>query len=163
MDAGLRAGLCSIKRPRAVTPATPALIQRPLVAAYGRRGQDVGERWALVHRAVGGSLSVLLARRNLLDEVHDAPPQLGVADFRERLGQRQAVRGGEKVGDVGRGRCFSHTFRARPTWDIRRAIKKERYRHLQYYRDLLESARTDAIGAFFVLLNLLKCKAECVS
>jgi hypothetical protein len=91
MDAGLRTGLCSIKTPSRDRAANAALIQRSLVAAYGCCGQDVGKGWAPDQRVVGGLFSALFVRRDLLDQVNDAAPQLGVADPHECLGQRQAV------------------------------------------------------------------------
>jgi hypothetical protein len=152
-----------LRRPRAMAQPIAAPMQRPLVAAYTGRGQDVGKRWALAHRAVGGLLLALLARRDLLDEINDAPPQLGVADPHEGLGECQTVRGGEKVGDISRRGCFSHSFRPPCARDVRRTIEKERDRHLQYLRDLLKSAGTNAIGALLILLNLLKGEAERVA
>ena len=67
-----------------------------------------------------------------------------------------------RFGDVGRGRCFSHTFRARHLGHSARHQKRTIPAPAVLSR-FAEFARTDAIGAFFVLLNLLKCKAECVS
>jgi hypothetical protein len=39
-------------------------------------------------------------------------------------------------------------------------LKEEFRRHLQYLRNLLQAARTDAVGSFLVFLNLLESEPE---
>ena len=45
--------------------------------------------------------SILVTASDLLDEVGDATPQLGVPNLHEGFGERQAVGGGEELGHVG--------------------------------------------------------------
>jgi cellobiose-specific phosphotransferase system component IIA len=47
--------------------------------------------------------------------------------------------------------------------DSRRALEKERDRHLQDLRDLLKAARADTVSALLVFLNLLERQAESVA
>src|SRR5260221_14638211 len=46
------------------------------------------------------------ARGDLFDQFDDAAPELGVGDARECAGQRQALRGRQEIGNVGRRRTF---------------------------------------------------------
>src|SRR5262245_52335043 len=47
-------------------------------------------------------------------------------------------------------------------WMRRRRFKKERHRDLQSARDLLQTARADAVHAFLVPLDLLKADSDAV-
>src|SRR4029079_3684989 len=148
--------------PYAVQQATVLTMGR-VVAAYPPPGQDVGERWARPARKMSGDSASALAAGNLLDQVDDAPPELGIVDAHERLGERQAVGGREKIGHIGgRGR-LAEAFRSRHTGNARRPVKEERHRHLKDVRNLLQPARADAICALFVLLHLLKGQAKSIT
>ena len=46
---------------------------------------------------------VLTLARDLLHQVHDAAPELRFFDARESLCEREPFRGGEEIGNVGRG------------------------------------------------------------
>ena len=84
----------------------------------------VGKRVAVRQRAAEPR-SVLVVAGDLLDQIDDAAAQLGVLDPHEGLGQRQAVGGREKIGDIGgRGR-FGRCRPALPG-DVRRAFEEER-------------------------------------
>ena len=61
----------------------------------------LGCEWAAVGTAPPKP-ALLLVVGDLLDQIDDAPSQLGIADARKRLGERQPVRGREKIGDIGR-------------------------------------------------------------
>src|SRR5439155_11579848 len=45
---------------------------------------------------------------------------------------------------------------------MRSSFEEERHRHLQDVRDVLQTARADAVSALLVLLHLLERKAKCV-
>ena len=60
---------------------------------------------------IGGRTELLLAG-DLFDEIDDLAAELAVLDAHERFGQRQTVRRGEKVGDIGRRRRFAHAAKA---------------------------------------------------
>src|SRR6266852_213758 len=47
---------------------------------------------------------------DLLEEIDDPAPQLGIRNPHKRLGQRQAVGGREKIGHVGGGRGLFEAF-----------------------------------------------------
>src|ERR1700719_143812 len=99
------------------------------VAASPPPGQDGGGRWAPVGtepiRPVAAA-SALVVDGDLLDEVDDAAPQLGVADARERFGERQSVRRRKKIGHVGRRRRVPNAFVTRATrWNVGRTLEKE--------------------------------------
>jgi len=65
---------------------------------------ESGRPWA-PRRGFAPKPISLLVVGDLLDQVDDAPSQLGIVDARERLGEGEAVRGGEKIGHIGgRGR-----------------------------------------------------------
>src|SRR3984893_6267720 len=109
------------------------------------------------------SLPSLLVVGDLLDQVDDAPSQLGIIDTRKRLGEGEAVRGGEKIGHIGgRGR-LTDVVVARSRLDVRRALEEERDRHLKDVRNVLQPAGTDTVGAFLVFLDLLKRQTESVA
>jgi hypothetical protein len=75
--------------------------------------------------------------RDLLNEMNDVAPELGLLDPHERLGKRKSVRNGEEVAHVTRrGRRAISERRSR--WR-RRAVEEERHRHLQDVRDVLEA------------------------
>src|SRR3569623_420579 len=96
----------------------------------------------------------VLRSGDLFDEVDDAAAKLGVGDLRESARQRQSLGGRKKVRDVsGRG-CFAETLDAGAA--ARTAFEQEGNRHLQNIGDLMQAARADAVGAFFVFLDLLK-------
>src|SRR5580692_9501374 len=101
---------------------------------------ESGRRWAR-RRALAPKPASLLVVGDLLDQVDDAPSQLGIIDTRERLGERQPVRGREKIGDIGgRGR-LTHVVMARsPQLNIRRALEEERDRHLKDVGNVLQPA-----------------------
>ena len=82
------------------------------------QGQDAGRRGRNPRRASRDPVSapVAMGRRkrtdslllaglivagHFLDQIDDAPPQLGILDPDESARQRKTVRGGEEVGDVG--------------------------------------------------------------
>ena len=64
---------------------------------------------------------------NLLDEINDAAPQLGIWNTHERLGQRQAVGGRKEIGHVGRGRGLLQAFRRSSLRQMRSSLEKERH------------------------------------
>src|SRR4051812_24351703 len=104
---------------------------------------------------------VAVAAGDLLDEIHDAPAQLGIFDLHERLGQRQAVGRRQKLGHVSRrGRVLGAAGAARR---VGSAVEQEPDRNLQYIGNLLEPAGADPIGALFVFLHLLEREAESVA
>ena len=39
-------------------------------------------------------------------------------------------------------------------------VKEERHRHFEDFRDMVQAAGADPVGAAFILLNLLKCQAK---
>jgi len=53
-------------------------------------------------RLLTSALVRSLAHGDLFDHLDNAAPKLGIADARERPGQRQALRGREKIGNVSR-------------------------------------------------------------
>src|SRR5579862_8353202 len=121
---------------------------------------ESGRPWAPCRAAKPASVLVV---GDLLDQVDDAPSQLGIADARKCLGERQSVRGGEKIGDIGRRRRLTHVVVARSRLSMRRALEEERDRHLKDIRNMLQPAGADAVGAFLVFLDLLKGQAERVA
>ena len=76
---------------------------------------------AILHVSVGTALRKpkrsqlsdcrCFARCDLLDQIDDAAPKLGVGDARECAGQRQTFRGREEIGNVGRRRAFAEAIR----------------------------------------------------
>src|SRR6266850_4724415 len=64
-------------------------------------------------RLLTSALVRSLAHGDLFDHLDNAAPKLGIADARERTGQRQALRGGEKIGNVSRWRTFAEASCAR--------------------------------------------------
>jgi hypothetical protein len=98
----------------------------------------------------------LIFARDLLDEIDDPPAQLGVLDAHERLGEREPIRGREKVRHVGGRGSFAEALDAVSALLRRGAFEEKRHRHLQDLRDLLQSARANAVGALLVLLHLLE-------
>src|SRR3984893_7485045 len=116
---------------------------------------ESGRPWA-PRRGFAPKPTSLLVVGDLLDQVDDAPSQLGIIDTCKRLGEGEAVRGGEKIGDIGgRGR-LTDVVVARSRLDVRRALEEERDRHLKDVRNVLQPAGADPIGAFLVFLDLLK-------
>src|ERR1700693_3859310 len=108
---------------------------------------ESGRPWA-PRRAFAPKPASLLVVGDLLDQVDDAPSQLGIIDARERLGERQPVRGGEKIGHIGgRGRLTDMVV-ARSRLDVRRALEEERDGHLKDVRNVLQPAGPDPVGAF---------------
>src|SRR5271169_2563571 len=119
--------------------------------------------WAESGRPWAPRPASLLVVGDLLDQVDDAPSQLGIVDTRERLGERQPVRGREKIGDIGgRGR-LTYVVVTRSRLNVRRALEEERDRHLKDVGNVLQPAGADPIGAFLVFLDLLKRQAESVA
>src|SRR5262249_34537050 len=83
----------------------PCLLQRTPARSRSQRRQQPPS-CARPPSVVRCWSSVVLAG-DLFDKIDDAAPQLRLLDPRERLGQRQALRGCEKVGHVGgRWRLF---------------------------------------------------------
>src|SRR5580704_14170871 len=118
---------------------------------------ESGRRWAL-------KPALILVVGDLLDQIDDAPSQLGIADARKRLGERQSIRGREKIGDIGRRGCLTDVVLTHsPQLNIRRALEEERDQYLKDVRNLLQPAGTDPIGAFLVFLHLLKRQTESVA
>src|SRR5450759_5436114 len=99
------------------------------------------------------------ARGDLFDQFDDAAPELGVGDARERTGQRQALGGRQKIGNVGRRSSFGEAPGVRGAAGA--SLEQKRYRHLKYFGDLLDAACTDPVGALLVFLNLLEGEAQC--
>src|ERR1700728_4336053 len=104
--------------------------------------------------------SALVAAGDLFDQVDNAPPQLRIVDAHKRLRQRQAVRGGKKVGHVGGRRRLTHPLMATYGLGRRCAFKKERHRDLEALGDLFQPAGTNPVGALLVFLYLLKSKPQ---
>src|SRR5262249_52818729 len=117
----------------------------------------------LARRETATGASALAAARDLLDEVDNAPAQLGIVDTHEGLGKRQAVRGSQKIRHVSGRRRLAHALRPRHAGNNRRTIEEERHRNLENVRNLLQPARADAIGALFVFLHLLKSQAKSIA
>src|SRR5208283_1580705 len=116
--------------PRQVVAASIRAVKMWAKCGRGRR------------RAKAASASVV--NGDLLDKVDDAAPQFGVGDAHECFGESQAVRSGEKVGNVsGRGR-LAHAVGTAPRPDGGRAFENL---HLEDLRDLLKATRADAVGA----------------
>src|SRR5580700_8006126 len=111
---------------------------------------ESGRPWAPCRAAKPASVLVV---GDLLDQIDDAPSQLGIADARKCLGERQAVRGREKIGNIGGRRRLTHVVLTRSRLNIRRALEEERDRHLKNVSNMLQPAGTDAIGAFLVFLD----------
>ena len=146
MTAGFRRGLLARLR-----------LKARVSCSVRRSGQDVGWGGQAARIPAGATLFRRLDR-HLLDQLHDAPAQLRARDPHERLDERQPVIGGEKIGDVAGGWRFLQSRRvAGRRWS---ALEEERHRHLEDEGDLLQPARTDAIGALLVFLDLLKRQAK---
>src|SRR4029077_20561433 len=139
---------------------------RPMGGLLQRTPRPV-KMWAKNGRAArrrsGNGASALAAACDLLDEVDDAPPQLGIVDTHECLGERQAVGCSEKIGHVSGCRRLAHALRPRHAGNNRRAIEEERHRYLENVRNLLQPAGANAVGALFVLLHLLKSQAKSIA
>src|ERR1700730_10901955 len=129
-----------------VTFKTRVVIPGSLVALAPRNE-------TLLSTLVGG-----FARGDLLDQFDDAAPELGIRDARERAGQRQTLRGRQKIGNVSRRGAFGEAF-ARGA--ARSSLEQKRDRDLKDFGDLLDAACSDPVGALLVFLNLLECKAQC--
>jgi hypothetical protein len=95
---------------------------------------------------------------NLLNEIDDAAPKLGLVDPHESLCQQEPFGGGEEIRHVGRRGCFLHSVSR--TVQVGRALEEERYWNLQNVGDLLQPARSDAVSALLVFLHLLEREAE---
>src|SRR6478736_5879638 len=124
--------------------------------SLSQTGQDVGKWWA-------NTWADLIFARDLLDEIDDPPAQLGVLDAHERLGEREPIRGRQKVRHVGGRGSFAEALDAVGALRRRGAFEEKRHRHLQDLRDLLQSARANAVGALLVLLHLLEGEPEGVA
>ena len=71
------------------------------------RGQFITARSAGSDRVIGAAdLSVLVFSGNLLNQVNDASPQLSVLNTHEGFREREPIRCGEEVGDIGGRRRF---------------------------------------------------------
>lgn len=91
-----------------------------------------------------------MAFRELFNNIYDTSSQLGLAYLREGPRQRETLGRGEKV--VGMVVILMAPFGMR-SWYF---FEEKRYWCLENIRYLLQSARTDAIGTPFILLELLK-------
>ena len=96
--------------------------------------------------------------RNVHDKISDAVPEFHVFYAREGFGSGKAVGRGEKVGNVFRRRRV--VLSSGEAGHMRRALEKERHGHLQNVREVMQAARTDAIGALLVFLHLLERQPE---
>src|ERR1700692_2026532 len=106
-------------------------------------------------RSRSGMTSVLalvgrFARGDLFDQLDNAAPELGVGDARERTGQREALGGCEKIGNVSRRGSFAVALGTRGAAGS--SLEQKRYRNLEYFGDLLNPAGADPVGALFVFL-----------
>src|SRR5580692_9247932 len=129
-----------------------------MVKVWAKRGRNRGR--ADKNTAI---CSPLFADSDLFDEVDNPPSQLGVADAHEGFGERQAIRGGEKIRNVSRRGRLAQSVRPRRAGNAWRAFEEERHRHLQDQRDLLQAAGADAVRSLLVFLDLLKSQAEVVA
>jgi hypothetical protein len=88
-------------------------------------------------------------------------PNRGVLDAGERPRQRSAFNTGHKVSDtVYRKNVFVLRCRA---CHPRRSVEKELKWNIKNLGKMLQSARANAVSAFFVLLNLLERNPEALS
>jgi hypothetical protein len=76
--------------------------------------------------------------------------------IRMKVWQQQPFGGGEEIRHVGRRGCV---FVGRPV-QVGRTLEEERYWNLQNVGDLLQPARSNAVGALLVFLHLLEGEAE---
>src|SRR6476660_1646028 len=102
----------------------------------------------------GSALVRSFARGDLFDHFDNAAPELGIGNARERARERQTLGSREEIRNVGRRGALAVAIglcggAARPS------LEQERYRHLEYFGDLLNAAGSDSVGAFLVFLNLL--------
>src|ERR1700730_1662365 len=98
-----------------------------------------------------------LVVHDLLNEPHDIAPELGLLDAHECLGESEPVGGGEEVGDIIRRVHLLVTLSLRgSSW----VFEEEGNRRLKEASNLLQSAGTDAVRSFLVLLYLLKRHAD---
>jgi hypothetical protein len=67
-----------------------------------------------------------LAASNLINELHDVVPHIGILDLRKCFREREAICHGNKIGHVGQRRCIA--FRFQLPW---RTLKEVRDRDLQ--------------------------------
>src|SRR5450755_3739928 len=118
-----------------------------------------GSRYCVPGMTTMLALVGTFAHGDLLDQFDDAAPELGVGDACERAGQRQALGGRQKIGNVSRRGAFGEAFgtggAAGPS------LEQKRNRDLKDLGDLLDTAGADPVGTFFVFLNLLECEAQC--
>src|SRR4029453_8562021 len=68
--------------------------------------QSVGLSYSACPVAISNRLIVLAG--NLLNEINDAPPEVGFVDPHESLAQRKPLASGEEIRHVGRRRCLFH-------------------------------------------------------
>src|ERR1700704_2877949 len=118
-----------------------------------------GVNFSLGESPAGLALVRAFSRGDLFDHIDNAASKLGVGDARERTGQRQTLGGCKKIGNISRRSPLAEASGARGA--ARSSLEQERYRHLKYFGDLLKATCSDPVGAFFVFLNLLECKAQC--
>src|SRR5665213_716718 len=78
------------------------------IISFPRSRQLPGRQFRKLMSALVGAF----ARGDLLDQVDDAAPELGVGDAREGAGQRQTLGGREEIGNVGRRGAFGETLGA---------------------------------------------------
>src|SRR6202050_5337601 len=130
---------------RFIAPLFGRAMPKPVVSRF----ETEASASALVRNFLGS---------DLLDKIDDAAPKLGVADARKGAGQRQAFGRREEIGHIGWRSALGAAVGFRDA--ARAAFEQKRYRHLEYFGDLLNAACADAIGPLLVLLHLLESEAE---
>src|ERR1039457_2576378 len=84
---------------------------------------------------------------DLLDQIDDATPELGLLDLHEGLGEGKPVGGGQEVRYVGRGGGLAHALGAVAglRMEARRSLEEECHRDLQDMGNLLQPAGSDRV------------------
>src|ERR1700730_3245925 len=98
---------------------------------------------------------------DLLDQIDDATPELGLLDLHEGLGEGKPVRGGEEVRYVARGGSLGHAVGLR--MEGRRALEEECHRDLQNMGNLLQPAGPYSVRSLLVFLHLLEGETQCAT
>src|ERR1700731_745792 len=99
---------------------------------------------------------------DLLDQIDDATPELGLLDLHEGLGEGEPIRGGEEVRYVARGGSLGHAA-VGLRMEGRGALEEECYRDLQNMGNLLQPAGAYSIGSLLVFLHLLEGETQCAT
>src|SRR5262245_15467955 len=98
---------------------------------------------------------------DLLDKLDYATSQPWLLYPHERLGEREPFGRGEELKHIsGRRRLFN--FPGLPQY-VRCTFEEERHRDLQDLRDVLQTARADAVPSLLIFLHLLKREPEAVA